>query len=255
MSDPFSLQGKTALITGGTRGLGRALSLCFARAGATVLANYVRDTRAAESLAAEAAQEGLSLATIRADLTAPKGMDSLVAATESTLGQLSCLVHCAATGVHKPLGELDLRHLDWTFNLNVRACFELVRRLLPIMPAGSAILGVSSEGAHRAALQYTLVGSSKGALEALMRHMAVELAPRGVRVNVISPGPLHTDVWKVLPDSTQRLETAARRSPLGRLVSVDEVARVAQFLCSEAASGIVGQTVVVDGGGGVVAQG
>jgi enoyl-[acyl-carrier protein] reductase III len=121
------------------------------------------------------------------------------------------------------------------------------------MNAGATIVGISSEGAVHAVPQYTLVGSSKGALEAMLRHMAIELAPKGIRVNAISPGTVQTDVWKVLPDSEHRLAEAAKKSPLGRLTSLDEVARAAQFLCSDAASGIIGQTLVVDCGTGIVA--
>jgi enoyl-[acyl-carrier protein] reductase III len=252
MKEMFSLQDKRVLITGGTRGLGRAISMQFARSGASVLANFIRDTRAAEALVKKASEEKLLLRTMRADITNPKGLEDLVAEVQSSFGQLSCFVHCAATGIHKALDELQLRHFDWTFSLNVRAFFELVRRLLPMMESGSAILGISSEGAARAVHQYTLVGSTKGALEAMLRHMAVELAPRGIRVNAIAPGTVHTDVWKVLPDSERRLAAAAQKSPLGRLTSLDEVARVAQFLCSDAASGVVGQTLVVDGGTGIV---
>ncbi len=172
---------------------------------------------------------------------------------QAAFGQLSCLVHCAATGVHKPFEQLALRHFDWTFNLNLRAFFELTHRLLPMMENNSAIVGISSEGARHAVPQYALVGSTKAALEAMLRHMAVELAPRGIRVNAIAPGTLLTDVWKVLPDRDRRLADAARKSPLGRLTALEEVARTAQFLCSDAASGIVGQTIVVDGGTGIVA--
>jgi enoyl-[acyl-carrier protein] reductase III len=254
MKDSFSLGGKTVLVTGGTRGLGRAISLQFARAGASVLANYVRDTASAESLAAVAAAESLSLSTVRADISSPKGVDDVVGAVESTFGRLSCFVHCAATGIHKPLEELSLRHFDWTFNLNVRAFFELARRLQPLLDPGSSIVGISSEGATRAVPHYTLVGATKGALEAMLRHLAVELAPMGIRVNALSPGTLHTDVWKVLPDSERRLAAATQKSPLGRLVSLEEVARTAQFLCSDAAAGIVGQTIVVDGGTSLVAS-
>lgn len=253
MNDPLSLRGRNALVTGGTRGLGRAISLQLARAGASVLANFVRDTPAAEALAAAAAAEQLSLRTVRADLTTPKGLDELLAAVQEASGRLSCFVHCAATGVHKPFEDLSLRHFDWTFHLNIRAFFETTRRLLPLMDNPASILGISSEGASRAVPHYTLVGSTKGALEAMIRHLAVELAPRGIRVNALAPGTLHTEVWKILPDAERRLETAARRTPLGRLVSVEEVARVAHFLCSDAASGIVGQTLTVDGGAAVLA--
>jgi enoyl-[acyl-carrier protein] reductase III len=158
------------------------------------------------------------------------------------------LVHCAATGVHKPFEELTIRHFDWTFSLNVRALFDLVHRLLPRFESSASILGISSEGAVRAISHYTLVGSTKGALEAMLRHWAVELAPRGIRVNLLAPGTVMTDAWKVLPNSEQRLAEAAKRSALKRLCTLEEVAQAAQFLCSDAASGIVGQTVVVDGG-------
>ncbi len=248
MSHLFSLEGRRVLVTGGTRGLGRAISLQFARAGAEVLANYVRDIKAAESLSRDAEAEGLPIRTIRADLSTAKGMESLVAAVIAEPSPLSCLVHCAATGVHRPFEQLTLRHWDWTLGLNVRALFELVQRLLPHFRAGASILGISSEGAMRAIPQYTLVGTSKGALEAMLRHLAVELAPRGIRVNTLAPGSILTDVWTVLPDSEKRLAEAAQRSALKRLCTLDEVAQAAQFLCSDAASGIVGQTLVVDGG-------
>jgi enoyl-[acyl-carrier protein] reductase III len=252
MMDFCSLEGKRVLVTGGTRGIGRAISLHFARAGARVLANYVRDTQAAESLATEAAQAGAPLQLARADLASAKGIEDLLKSVQNTHGELSCFIHCAATGVHKPFEQLTLRHFDWTFGLNVRAFFELARRLIPVMEQGSSILAVSSEGATRAVPQYTLVGSSKGALEAMLRHMAVELAPKGIRVNAIAPGTVNTDVWKVLPDSERRLTEASCRSPLGRLTTPDDVARAAHFLCSDAASAIVGHTLVVDGGTGIV---
>ena len=251
MSDLFSLQNKRVLVTGGTRGLGRAISLRFARAGAIVIANYLRDIATAETFAREAESEGLKIQIVRGDLTSAKGMESLLAAVAADAGKLSALVHCAATGVHRPFEQLTLRHFDWTFGLNVRAFFELVQRLLPHFLPGASIVGISSEGAVRAIPQYTLVGSTKGALEAMLRHMAVELAPRGIRVNTLAPGTIQTDVWKVLPDSEKRLAESAARSALKRLCTLEEVAQAAQFLCSDAAAGIVGHTLVVDGGAGI----
>lgn len=253
MKTLFSLSGKKMLVTGGTRGLGRAISLQFARAGSSILANYVRDQAAADALVKEAAQEGLQIQAVRADISGPAGIDALLASVQSTFGQLSGFVHCAASGVHRPVEELTLRHFDWTFGLNVRAFFELSRRLLPLFEPSASILAISSAGACRAVPQYALVGASKGALEAMLRHLAVELAPKGVRVNGLSPGTIHTDVWKVLSDGERRLGDAAKKSPLGRLASLEEVAQAAQFLCSDAASGVVGHTLVVDGGTGVVA--
>jgi len=250
MNDAFGLHGRRVLVTGGTRGIGRAIALQCARAGARVIANYARNDEAAQALAAEAAAAGLALEVLRADLTLPKGQAAVqerLAADPAETGPLS-IVHCAATGVHRPFDELTAKHLDWTLALNVRAFFDLLRTLLPQLGPGSAVVAVSSAGAERAVPAYATVGTSKGALEALARHLAVELAPRGIRVNILSPGSVLTDAWDAFPDKEQRLADALRRSPRGRLVGLDEVAAAAQFLCSAAASGLVGHTLVVDGG-------
>ncbi|MFM9884902.1 MAG: SDR family oxidoreductase [Burkholderiales bacterium] len=252
MSNAFELQGATVLVTGGTRGIGRAISLQLSRAGAKVVANYARNESAATTFAEAAAAEGLSIQLLRADLTLAKGLAEVAEHLKQTeIGKLS-LVHCAATGVHKPIEQLTSRHWDWTMALNVRSFFELVRMLLPQFSAGSAIVAVSSVGAVRAVPAYAAIGSSKGALEAFTRHLAVELAPQGIRVNVLSPGGVQTDAWDAFPDKDQRLIDMVKRTPLGRLVSVEEVAMAAQFLCSPASQGIVGQTLVIDGGARVV---
>ena len=248
MNASFSLQGKRAVVTGGTRGIGRAISLQFARAGAIVLANYVRDTASAESLLALAREENISIAIVRADLTTEKGMERLMAEVAASPLGISTLVHCAATGVHRSIEELSLRQFDWTLSLNVRAFFDLVHRLLPKFERGASIVGLSSEGAVRAVPYYTLVGASKAALESIVRNMAVEFAPRGIRVNALSPGSVLTDAWKALPDAERRLAEAAEKTPSGRLTTLEEVAAAAHFLCSDAASGISGHTLVVDGG-------
>jgi enoyl-[acyl-carrier protein] reductase III len=193
----------------------------------------------------------LSIEVVRADLTLAKGL----AATQerfSALASPRSIVHCAATGVHRPLSELTTKHWDWTMALNARAFFELVTTLSPSLSTGSSVIAVSSAGAVRAVPAYAAVGASKGALEALARHMAVELAPRGIRVNILSPGSVPTDAWNAFPDRDERLEAAVRHTPLGRLVTPDEVALAARFLCSRASRGVVGQTLVVDGGARIV---
>lgn len=251
MSQIFSLEGKTFLITGGTRGIGRAVSLQFARAGATVVSNYVRGQKAADLLLAQADQEHLRLTLCRADLTVEKGLETIEQHMAGLIGDLHGLVHCAATGVHKPYTELSVRHYDWTFALNVRSFFDLVKRLLPRFSAEASIVTMSSQGSLRVVPAYSIVGASKGALEALARHMAVELAPRGIRVNIIAPGAVATEAWASMPDAQARLSDMAKRAPLGRLVTAEEVAQAAQFLCSDAARTIIGQTLTVDGGAGL----
>jgi len=249
----FSLSGKAFLITGGTRGIGRAISFRFARSGATVIANYLRDEKAAEQLKVIASEEGLAIALCRADLTKKEGLEQLDSLIQERGSQLSGLVHCAATGVHRPIEELTERHFDWTLSLNTGAFFNLVKLLLGRLSKGSSIVAVSSWGALRAIPHYSLVGSSKGALEALARHLAVELAPRGIRVNILTAGAVLTDVWKAMPDSEARIAETIRRTPAGRLVTAEEVAYGAQFLCSDAAAGVIGHTLVIDGGNGIVA--
>jgi len=251
-SDLFSLRDKTILVTGGTRGIGQAISLRFARAGATVVANYLRNEQSAQQLKAIAAEEQLAISLCRADLTSDRGMEQLDRSLQELGPHLSGFVHCAATGIHRPIEELTERHFDWTFNLNVRVFFKLIQLLMARFSKGSSIVAVSSWGALRALPSYSLVGSSKGALEALARHLAVELAPRGIRVNILTAGAVLTDAWKAMPNSEARIAETIRRTPGGRLVTADEVAYGAQFLCSDAAAGIIGHTLVIDGGTGIM---
>ncbi|MBS0366464.1 MAG: SDR family oxidoreductase [Proteobacteria bacterium] len=250
-NQPFALRG-LFLVTGGTRGIGRAISERFARAGAHVLANYVRNEQAAGELQALAQADGLALETLRADLAAPRGLESVVARVKDGGMPLAGIVHCAATGTHRTIESLTGRHLDWTFALNVRVPFELTTQLLPHFGRDGCILAISSMGATRALPHYTAVGASKGALDALIRHFAAELAPRGIRANLLRPGAVRTEAWKAMPDAEQRLAEAAARTPGGRLVTPEELACAAQFLCSPAAAGVNGQALVVDGGAAIV---
>ncbi len=239
---------RVAVVTGGTRGIGRAISWRLARDGMKVLAPYARNRRAAEELAAEAAREGLEISGLRGDLSREPALEATAAAVIEAAGRIDVLVHAAATGVHRPAEELSLKHLRWTFETNVFALHALLRALLPHMPAGGRILGLTSAGGTRTIPAYTAIGASKGALESLLRHYAVELAPRGIAVNLISPGLVLTDAVDAFPDRDARIETTRAETPSGRLTTPEDVAEVVAFLCSDAASQIVGQTLVVDGG-------
>jgi enoyl-[acyl-carrier protein] reductase III len=252
-ADPFSLRGKTILVVGGTRGIGQAISIRLARAGASVIANYLRNEEAAGHLKAIATQEQLAISLCRADLTSEKGLEQLDRAIQEQGPNLSGLVYCAATGIHRPLDELTERHFDWTFNLNVRAFFKLIKLVKERFSRGSSVVAISSWGATRALPCYSLVGASKGALESLARHLAVELAPAGVRVNIVTAGAVLTDAWKAMPNSEARIAETIQRTPAGRLVTAEEVAYGVQFLCSDAATGIVGHTLILDGGAGILA--
>ena len=242
------LADRNFLVVGGTRGLGRATSLRLAHSGARVLANFVRDRAAAEQLEAVARASNLKLATVRADVSIASGLEALCQRVTTEYAPLHGLVFAAATGVHKLLSEATSRHFDFTFQLNVKAYFELVQKLGPLFAPGASIVAFSSAGGTRASPTYGLVGASKAALESLTRHLALELGPKGIRANIVSPGIVATDVWKVLPNAESRLRSARERSALGRLVSCEEVAEAVHFLCTDASSGIDGATLVIDGG-------
>lgn len=242
----FSVAAKQILVTGGTRGIGRSISERLVGAGAHVVACYARNDAAAEETQHATAEMAGELSLCRADITRKGAMQKLEQALDGK--NLDGLIHCAATGVHGNLDKLTGRHLDWTYSLNVKAFFEMVKTFSSRMNSGSSIVALSSEGAQHAVQDYALVGSSKAALESLCRHLAVELAPRNIRVNCLSPGVVLTESWQVLPDAAQRLENARSHAPTGHLTSSEEVAAVAHFLCSDSSSGVNGQVLVVDGG-------
>ena len=252
MTKSFAELSGTFLVTGGTRGIGRAISIQFARAGACVIANYVRNEKSAQELKALAENEKLRVELCRADLMNQESLKKIDSAIEQIGVPLRGFIHCAATGTHRPAVELTGRHLDWTLAINVRAFFELVKTLLPRFTDGSSVVAVSSLGGVLAISDYAAIGTSKGALESLARHLAVELAPRGIRVNILVPGAIATEAWKSIPDGEARLALLASRTPLQRLVTAEEVAWAAQFLCSSAATGINGHRLVVDGGASIL---
>ncbi len=244
----FDVAGKTVLVTGGTRGLGRSISLELAAAGARVHAGYFNNEASADSFRREIAERSYGCTTIKANLMTSAGIQAYSDHVAQSSGGLDALVYNSATGVHKPLHELTQRHLATVWQVNVGAFFDLAVKLLPLFRPGARIVAISSEGAQRAVDHYGAIGSSKGALESLCRQMATEWAARDIRVNVVSPGMLHTDTLAAMPNSVERVQAEESQSPLRRLVTLQEVARVVLFLCSAASDGIVGETIVVDGG-------
>jgi enoyl-[acyl-carrier protein] reductase III len=246
--DPFDLTGKVALVTGGTRGLGRAIALELANAGAIVYCGYFQNETASDAFRAELTSRRLAGDAIRANLMTPAGVQAYYDYIYEKSGKLDLLIYNSALGIHRPLTQITPKHLGTVWQVNVGAFLELTLKVLPIMASGGRIIAISSEGAHRAVDHYGAVGSSKAALEALCRQMAAEWAEKGITVNVVAPGLLNTDTLAILPDSERRMQYEISVSPLGRLVSLEEVAYVVRFLCAPASAGIIGQTIKVDGG-------
>jgi enoyl-[acyl-carrier protein] reductase III len=239
----MSLAGASVLVTGGSRGIGKAIALRFAGLGASRVAiGYLRADGPAEETAAELRALGAETILVRGNVSSERVLDEVAA-----LGPLDVVVHSAATGVIRPVLETEDKHWDWTLGANARAFLALARVAAPSMPSGSTLVGISSLGASRVLDGYALVGTSKAALESLVRYLAVELAPRGIRVNAVSGGVVETDALEHFPNREQMLELGAR-NPAGRLVAPEDVAAAVTFLCSPAADMIRGQTLVVDGG-------
>ena len=239
----MSFEGASVLVTGGSRGIGRAIALRFASLGATrVAVGYMRGDAAAEQTAEELRSLGAEPVLVRGNVASTR-----VAEEVAALGQLHALVHAAATGVIRPALETEDKHWDWTLSANARALLSLTRAAAPAMPQGASVVGISSLGSVRVLDNYTLVGVSKAALETLVRYLAVELAPRGIRVNAVSAGVVETGALEHFPNKDAMLAMGAR-NPVGRLVTPEDVAGVVTFLCSPEADMIRGQTVVIDGG-------
>jgi len=241
----MTFEGKSVLVTGGSRGIGKAISLRFAEQGARrVAVSYLRNDKAAEETAEEISKLGAEPVLLRGNLGDP---DKTRALLEET-GPLDVIVSNAATGVIRPFQELDEKHWDWTLNANARALFTIAREAAPTMPAGSSIVAISSLGADRVLANYVLVGVSKATLEALVRYLAVELAPQDIRVNAVSAGLVETGALDYFPNRDDMLRFYRDRTPAGRLVEPEDVADAVCFLASPAAAMVRGQTLVVDGG-------
>jgi enoyl-[acyl-carrier protein] reductase III len=235
--------GASVLVTGGSRGIGKAIALRFAREGAARVAiGYFRSDAAAEETAGELHALGAEPVLVRGNVAGER-----VAREVAELGPLDVLVHNAATGVIRPALETEDKHWDWTHSANARALLSLARAAAPAMPEGSSIVALSSLGASRVLEDYALVGTSKAALEALVRYLAVELGPRGIRVNAVSGGVVETGALEHFPNREAMLEIGAR-NPAGRIVTPEDVAGAVLFLCGPDAEMIRGQVLVVDGG-------
>jgi len=238
------LEGRSALVTGGTRGIGKAIALRLASEGASRIAlGYLRNDAAAEQAADEVRTAGAEPVLVRGNVASDR-----VNAEFASHGPYGVVVHNAATGVIKPALETEDKHWDWTLNANARSLLSLARACAPQMESGSSIVAISSLGAQRVLENYVLVGTSKAALESVVRYLAVELAPRGIRVNAVSAGVVETEALDHFPNREEMLRAGRTRTPAGRLVEPDDVAGAVTYLCSPDAEMVRGHTLIVDGG-------
>lgn len=245
-----SMAGKTALVTGGGRGIGRAACIRLAESGADVFVNFFRNRTAAEETAAEVRSHGVRAWAVRANVGDPEAIDRLFDTIAEATGGVDIVISNAASGVPRPAMQLTVKHWDWTLNINARAMLLISQRAAPYMieRGWGRIIGVSSLGSCLVFDNYAATGASKAALESLTRYLAVELAPKGIRVNAVSGSFVETAALDHFPNREEMLRAARSRNPTGAVLQPDDLARVILFLCSDDAAQICGQTIVVDGG-------
>jgi enoyl-[acyl-carrier protein] reductase III len=250
------LTNKTALITGSSRGIGRAIALELARWGADVIVHYVRKKGAAEEVVAAIESLGCRAMAVKANLAEADQIEAMFDEIEAKMGRCDIFVGNAASGTPRDILDVTDKHWDWTMDVNARSILRCVQRLVPAMERAGwgRIINITSPGSHRVLPHYGAIGLSKAVVESLTRYLAVDLAPKGIIVNAVSPGLVATDAVTAFPvDLQATFEYAQSRTPAGRLVTPEDVARIVAFLCSEDAAMIVGQTIMVDGGYGLLA--
>jgi enoyl-[acyl-carrier protein] reductase III len=246
MNEP--LASKTALVTGGARGIGRATALKLAKAGCDVVIVYHTSQDEAEAVCSDVGALGRRTLALQADVSEPESVAEAFTAIREQFHHLDIVVSNAATGVLRPALQLTLKHWRRCMETNALALNLLAQQAVPLMPQGGRIIGLSSLGTSRAIPHYAFVGASKAALESMVRSLAQELGPRGIAVNTVSAGVVDTDALKYFPNREQLLAEYARRTPAGPTLTAEDVANVVYLLCLPEAAKITGHTLVVDGG-------
>ncbi|MBN1217442.1 MAG: SDR family oxidoreductase [Anaerolineae bacterium] len=246
---------KAALITGSSRGIGRAIALALAERGADIVVHYLRKKSAAGEVAAAVEALGRRAVVVKANLAEADQIEALVDEIESAFGRCDILVGNAASGTPRDVLDVNDKYWDWTMDVNARSILRLAQRLVPPMAQAGwgRIINITSPGSTRVLPYYGAIGPSKAVVDALTRYLAVDLASQGIIVNAVSPGLVKTDAVAAFPvDLKEVFDYAASHSPTRRLVTPEEIAQVVAFLCSDAAAAIVGQTIMVDGGYGLL---
>ncbi|MBU8934742.1 MAG: SDR family oxidoreductase [candidate division Zixibacteria bacterium] len=239
---------KVALLTGGSRGIGRAIALRLVHDGINnIIINYVQDDDAAKVTTDKIHSIGGRCLTVRANLAYPQEIVELFSRIRESYDCLDILVHCAAFGAFKPLHKIKPNQWDMSMDINTRAFLLCVQHSMELMKKG-VVVAVSSLGSKRAVPNYGAIGVSKAALEAVIRQLAMELAPRGIRINGVAGGFIETDSIKHFPGYEELIAKVVESTPAGRLGQPEDIADVVSLLVADRAGWMHGQTVIADGG-------
>ena len=251
---------KVVLVTGSGRGIGATIARHFASLGADVVVNYFRNPGSANETAESIRKLGRKALLVKANMGEIEDIERMFAVIEQEFGGLDIYIHNAASGYNRPVMQQRVKGWEWTMNINARSLLFATQRAVPLMDkrGGGAIVAISSPGAGRVLPDYVVVGASKAAIESIPRYLAVELAPKNIVVNAVSPGVVLTEAlqhFEMVRTDVHLAEKAVSITPAGRLVDPQDIAEVVAFLCSPAANMIRGQVITVDGGASLLAPG
>ncbi|MFT5522165.1 MAG: enoyl-[acyl-carrier protein] reductase III [Pirellulaceae bacterium] len=248
----IDLTGRVALVTGSSRGMGKACAIRLAQAGADVIVNYVTSRGAAIETAEEIRKLGRRAFVIKADVSEVDDVQSMLEYVSEQIGQLDILVSNAASGGFRALMAANRRHFENTYNTNVLALLYLVQASLPLLTRTSGrskVIAISSHGSDLALPWYGLIGSSKAALESLARHLTLEVGDKGVNVNVVKSGLVETDSTRRIPNADEMFSRRTEKTMTGdRMLSIDDIADAVLYLASPLSDMVQGETLTVDGG-------
>ena len=242
------LLGKTALVIGGSRGIGREVALALAKQGADTCVTFFRDESAGQRTVKYIRREGVRGQLFQLSAGDAEGTEGVFTSFQNQFGKLDILVYCAARTIFKPLIALTFKQVAKIIELNANGFFLCVQQGMSLMNKGSSIVAVSSLGSQRVFKDYGGLGVAKACIEAMARYLAVELASRGIRVNVVIPGPVDTESIKAVPGYRMKRTEFAKITPFGRIAKTSEVSGAITFLCGKDAGWITGQSLIVDGG-------